>query len=287
MPVYAIGDLQGCYAPLRRLLDRLDFDPAEDRLWLAGDLVNRGPDSLACLRFVKQLGEAAISVLGNHDLHLLAIHAGHKTTRDAGLQAVLAAADAGELIDWLRRRPLLHYDAALDTVLVHAGVWPGWNLEQARQRARELETVLAGNDYLDFLPHMYGNQPASWTDGLQGWERLRFICNSFTRMRYCYTDGRLNLIDKGPPGSQREGSLPWFEIPDRKTREQLIVFGHWSSLGRLHRDRVYAIDTGCVWGGQLTALRLDHAEPGSALTCQAVDCPAYREPHQTLNTQSS
>ncbi len=275
MSTYAIGDLQGCYDPLRRLLDRLDFDPAVDRLWLAGDLVNRGPDSLACLRFVKELGDAAISVLGNHDLHLLAIHADHRTTRDTGLQAVIAAPDAAELIDWLRRLPLLHYDPSLNTILVHAGIWPGWTLDQARQRAQELHQVLASDDYLDFIHHMYGNLPANWSEQLAGWDRLRFICNCFTRMRYCYPDGRLNLIDNGPPGSQREGSLPWFDIPTRKTRQHRIVFGHWSTLGRMQKDGVFALDTGCVWGGQLTALRLDSEQADY----QAVDCPTYKKPH--------
>ena len=274
MATYAIGDVQGCHDALLRLLAMLKFDPANDHLWLAGDLVNRGPDSLATLRFVKELSEKAITVLGNHDLHLLAIHAEHRTTRDKGLQAILAAPDAGELIHWLRCRPLLHYDPALDTVLVHAGIYPAWTLVQAQQRAQELHDVLCSDNYLDFIHHMYGNQPDHWDEQLEGQDRLRFICNSFTRMRYCDADGHLDLEENGPPGQQSPGTLPWFEMPQRKIRQTRILFGHWSTLGLHQEDNVFALDTGCVWGGRLTALRIDGPEP----VYTSIDCPAYKKP---------
>ena len=274
MTTYAIGDLQGCYDALQRLLDKLHFDSTRDQLWLAGDLVNRGPDSLATLRFVKSLGGSAITVLGNHDLHLLAIAADHKTTKDPGLKEILTAPDMDELVDWVRKQPLLHYDSQLDFALVHAGIYPAWTLQQALEYAEELHQVLASDNYLDFIHHMYGNKPKSWRKKLEGWDRLRFIVNSFTRMRYCDSDGNLNLKDKGPPGSQSPGSLPWFDMPKRKTRKQPIVFGHWSTAGGLERQDVYALDTGCIWGGDLTALQLDAAPPRFI----SIACPEFRHP---------
>ena len=274
MATYAIGDLQGCYDALQRLLDKLRFDPAQDQLWLAGDLVNRGPDSLASLRFVKSLGDSAITVLGNHDLHLLAIAADHKTTKDPGLKAILTASDADELIDWLRRQPLIHFDPELNFSLVHAGIYPSWTLQQALDYADELHQMLASDNYLDFIHHMYGNKPRAWSDDLNSWDRLRFMVNSFTRMRYCDADGKLNLKDKGPIGSQRAGSLPWFDIPKRKTGKQRILFGHWSTVGKLKRDDVYALDTGCIWGGDLTALQLDTEKPKYI----SIACPEFRHP---------
>lgn len=273
MATYAIGDLQGCYDALQRLLEELHFDPARDQLWLAGDLVNRGPDSLATLRFVKSLGDSAITVLGNHDLHLLAIAADHKTTKDPGLREILAAPDLDELVDWVRKQPLLHYDAKLGFALVHAGIYPTWTLQQALDYAEELHQVLASDDYLDFIHHMYGNKPKSWRETLSSWDRLRFIVNSFTRMRYCDSDGKLNLKDKGPPGSQRSGSFPWFDMPNRKTVNERILFGHWSTAGGLERQDVYALDTGCIWGGDLTALQLD--APSQYIS---IACPEFRHP---------
>ena len=274
MATYAIGDLQGCYDALQRLLDKLHFDPSQDQLWLAGDLVNRGPDSLTTLRFVKSLGNKAITVLGNHDLHLLAIAADHKTTKDPGLKEILAAPDVDELLDWLRKQPLLHYDAQQDFAMVHAGIYPAWTLQQALDYAEELHQILASDDYLDFIHHMYGNKPRSWRDDLSGWDRLRFIVNCFTRMRYCDTDGKLNLKDKGPIGSQRADSLPWFDMPKRKTRKQRILFGHWSTAGRLDTKDVYALDTGCIWGGDLTALQLDTEKPKYI----SIACPEFKHP---------
>ena len=274
MPTYAIGDLQGCHPSLLELLEKLDFDAEQDRLWLVGDLVSRGPDSLETLRFVRDLGDRAVTVLGNHDLHLLAIHAGVRETRDKGLQAVMAARDRDELMDWLRTRPLLHHDPELDTTLVHAGIYPAWTLGSAMIHAGELHRMLAGEHWREFLDHMYGNRPDRWDDTLQGWDRLRFICNSFTRMRYLHPDGRLNLADNGAPGTQPEGDRPWFEMPDRAMAGQRIVFGHWSTLGLVQRDDLLALDTGCVWGGRLTAARLQADD----VEIIAVDCPAYRKP---------
>ena len=273
MATYAIGDIQGCFPSLRKLLDKLNFDPADDQLWFAGDLVNRGPESLATLRFVKNLGKNAVTVLGNHDLHLLAIAADHKATRDKSIQAILDAADADDLINWLRQQPLLHADKSLGYVMVHAGIYPGWKLSEAKQHAKELQTVLSSDQYIDFIHHMYGNKPGVWSDDLQGWKRLRFICNSFTRMRYCDKKGKLNLEERGKPAHKHAGSIPWFEVPWRKPIKQRILFGHWSTLGLLDRQDVYALDTGCVWGGKLTALRIDKSRPRYT----SIKCPEYRK----------
>ncbi len=274
MATYAIGDLQGCYDALQRLLDKLQFDPVRDQLWLAGDLVNRGPDSLATLRYIKSLGSSAITVLGNHDLHLLAIVADHKTTKDPGLKQILAAPDVDELVDWVRQQPLLHYDADLDFALVHAGIYPTWTLPQALELAEELHRMLTSDNYLDLIHNMYGNKPRNWGNDLQGWDRLRFIVNCFTRMRFCESDGKLNLKDKGPPDSQAPGSLPWFDMPGRKTADNRIIFGHWSTAGRVDRKHVFALDTGCIWGGDLTALQLDAENPEFI----SIACPEFRHP---------
>jgi bis(5'-nucleosyl)-tetraphosphatase (symmetrical) len=256
MAVYAIGDIQGCYDELRALLDKLKFDPDNDQLWLCGDLVNRGPKSLQSLRFIKSIEQAVVTVLGNHDLHLLAIAEGLAKTRDPGLHELLQASDADELLGWLRHRPLLHYDPGHDYCLVHAGIYPRWTLTQAQQHARELETVLRGSDYHEFLNHMYGDQPVLWSEQLTGWERLRFICNSFTRMRYCRIDGSLELHAKGTPEKPPDACYAWFQWPQREAIDTTILFGHWSTLG-LHREgNVHSLDTGCVWGGQLTAYEL-------------------------------
>ncbi|MDH5180113.1 MAG: symmetrical bis(5'-nucleosyl)-tetraphosphatase [Gammaproteobacteria bacterium] len=274
MATYAIGDLQGCYSDLQRLLEKLQFNPQQDRLWFAGDLVNRGPESLQCLRFVKSLGDRAITVLGNHDLHLLAVAAGMKEAKDDGLDKITAAHDSAELLDWLRRQPLLHHDRQHSLVMVHAGIYPFWNLPQAQSCAKELEAVLSGDHYHDFLHVMYGNEPARWEDGLQDWDRLRFICNSFTRMRFCNTDGRLDLVDKGKPGSQIQNYMPWYAVPGRKTAHIPVLFGHWSTLGDPAVNNIYPLDHGCVWGGQLTALRID-IQPMQYIS---LDCPGAKKP---------
>lgn len=258
MAIYAIGDLQGCYDPFRRLLDKIRFDPAKDRLWLSGDLVNRGPKSLKTLRYVKSLGDAAITVLGNHDLHLLAL--GHDVRYSVShfdsLWKVLGAQDAEELLDWLRRRPLAHYDEHINTLMVHAGLPPQWTIKKALRRAAEVEALLQGSKHEWVLKHMYGSRPRRWSGNLQGAGRIRFIINAFTRTRMIYEDGRLNFTHSGPPDKARKGLIPWFEAPNARWRGTRIVFGHWSALGLLVRDNLIAIDTGCVWGRQLTAVKL-------------------------------
>ncbi|MEO5343390.1 MAG: symmetrical bis(5'-nucleosyl)-tetraphosphatase [Gammaproteobacteria bacterium SHHR-1] len=262
MAVYAIGDIQGCYDDLQRLLQRIDFDDRRDQLWFAGDLVNRGPKSLQTLRFVQALGPAALTVLGNHDLHLLAAFNGNrKRLKEDGLKAILKAKDSDELCGWLQSQPLLHRDRQLGFCLIHAGLPPQWDIDLACQCAREVEAVLQGREAKAYFQDMYGNEPRQWKAGLRGMERYRFITNCLTRMRYCDFRGRLALKEKGKPGSQRIGYYPWFKMPDRRTRQQRIIFGHWSTLGYLNQHNVWAIDSGCLWGGQLTALRLDGEAP--------------------------
>ncbi|MCK5724436.1 MAG: symmetrical bis(5'-nucleosyl)-tetraphosphatase [Gammaproteobacteria bacterium] len=278
MATYAIGDLQGCYDSLLRLLDKLNFNESKDTLWFAGDLVNRGPDSLSTLRFVKSLSDNAITVLGNHDLHLLAIAAKHKKTKDSGLKEILNADDADDLLNWLRKQPLLHHDPRLNCTMVHAGIYPDWDLQDAQKYANELETVLRSDDYLDFIFNMYGNLPDKWDDELKGWERLRIICNIFTRMRYCENDGTLNFKSHGAPGTHPENTVSWFEVPNRKVMESKILFGHWSTLGIINKKNIYALDTGCVWGGKLTALRIDTENPEYI----SVDCPGDANPEDYI-----
>ncbi|WP_303906704.1 symmetrical bis(5'-nucleosyl)-tetraphosphatase [Thiohalomonas denitrificans] len=258
MATYAIGDIQGCFDELQKLLERLAFDPGSDQLWFAGDLVNRGPRSLEVLRFVRDLGDRAVTVLGNHDLHLLAIWQHRdRLKRSDTLEPVLEAPDCDELLHWLRHRPLMHYQDP-GYALVHAGLSPDWDLETALACARELETVLQGEQFAEFLTHMYGNQPDRWSNDLTGWGRLRYAVNCFTRLRYCATDGRLEFRKKDAPGSSpKPGFLPWFEMPGRRNADIEVIFGHWSTLG-LYRDHgVRCLDTGCLWGGELTALRLE------------------------------
>lgn len=259
MAVYAIGDLQGCYDPFRRLLDKIDFDPAVDRLWLTGDLVNRGPRSRKTLRFVRSLGESVTTVLGNHDLHLIALahDVGVNTNRFDSMWKILAADDCDELIDWLRCRPLAHYDPALDTLLVHAGLPPQWTCKKALKRAAEVEAVLRGPDFHEFLEEMYGNKPDRWSGKLSGSDRLRFIINCLTRVRMITADGQLDFTHSGPPETAKKGLIPWFEAPGARWAGTRIVFGHWSALGLAIDEAVVSVDTGCVWGRLLTAVRLD------------------------------
>ena len=262
MATYAIGDIQGCFQPLQALLQQIDFDPQHDTLWFTGDLVNRGPQSLETLRYIKDLGSAAITVLGNHDLHLLAVSEGHERFQHDSdtLNPILQAPDRDELLHWLRQQPLLHHDEQLQISMIHAGLPPQWDLQQARAVANEVENALRSDDYLDFLNHMYGNLPDIWRDDLQGHERLRFIVNCFTRLRFCSTQGKLALSAKGAPGTQPKGLLPWFQIDARASRDATIIFGHWSTLGLHLQDNVMSLDTGCLWGGELTALRLEDRE---------------------------
>lgn len=274
MAVYAIGDIQGCYDPLRRLLDLLRFDPATDHLWLVGDLVNRGPRSVEVLRLVHGLGERAVVVLGNHDLTLLAVAAGQvKPRRKDTFHTILDAPDRDELLDWLRRCPLLHHDAELGFTMVHAGLPPQWNLALARRCAAEAEATLRGPRCEDFLARMFGGEPRRWRDDLTGYDRLRFTVNALTRIRFCTANGTLSFSEKGSPGSQGAGLLPWFAVPDRRNADLNIVFGHWAALGYYRAPGIYALDSGCVWGNRLTAIRLD--APGApAWSVPAVNAPS-------------
>ena len=251
MATYAIGDVQGCFDELGRLLAQLRFDERRDRLWFVGDLVNRGPKSLAALRFVRGLGERAVTVLGNHDLHLVSQYAGVERARgDDSFADVLEARDADELVGWLRSRPLLHVEGGY--AMVHAGLLPQWSLSRAAELAREVEQALRGADYRAFLANMYGGTPEAWSDSLAGWDRLRVIVNAMTRLRFCTPEGRMDLRAKGreaPPGH-----VPWYAL---RRDAQRIICGHWSALGLKLAPGVAAIDTGCVWGGQLSALRLE------------------------------
>lgn len=261
MSIYAIGDLQGCFEALMRLLDKIKFDPENDQLWLVGDLVNRGPQSLETLRFIKSLGKSAITVLGNHDLHLIAMATNSTTKKHQTLRPILEAPDCDKLINWLRHCPLLHYDKKLDTALVHAGIPPVWKIKTALKRAHEVEQVLQKNNYAKFLKSMYGNRPDQWSKDLQGNERLRFIINAFTRMRYCDINGRLDYDNKLAIGTQPKKLYPWFELPRKKSFTTRIVFGHWSTLGYMQKKKFIALDTGCVWRGKLTAIRVDKNNP--------------------------
>jgi bis(5'-nucleosyl)-tetraphosphatase (symmetrical) len=264
MAIYAIGDVQGCYPELQRLLERIHFDPLDDRLWFCGDLVNRGGQSLEVLRLVHDIRASCVVVLGNHDLSLLAVAEREPDARartNSDLRRVLEAEDGEPLIDWLRRQPLLHHDPGLGFTLVHAGLAPTWTLKQARHIAHDVEHTLRGPGHHALLQHMFGNRPARWSARLHGHDRLRAAINIFTRMRYCDMHGRIDFEAKGAPGSQRPGLYPWFEVPGMKARDTRIVCGHWSTLGRFAGLGIYAIDTGCVWGGKLTALRLDVEEP--------------------------
>jgi len=271
MMVYAIGDVQGCQQQLDLLLNQIENATPQPTLWFAGDLVNRGPRSLETLRQVRALGDAAVSVLGNHDLHLLAIAAGiRKPGRKDSLTPILNAPDRDELLDWLRHQPLAHLEN--DHLLVHAGVLPQWTAQQAVELSREVERVLQGPDWVDFLRDMYGDTPVTWSDDLTGVERLRCIVNGMTRLRFCSRDGEMEFkvkegLDKTPPGF-----MPWFDVPDRRTAEQTVVFGHWSTLGLIVRDHLIALDTGCVWGGRLTAVRLEDR------AVFQVECPGFRTP---------
>ena len=268
MALYAIGDLQGCHAEFMALLKRIRFDAGRDRLWLTGDLVNRGPASLAVLREVKTLGRAVTVVLGNHDLHLLAMAFAPKTVRkrERDLEAILDAPDASELLEWLASRPLMHRESGIEWTLIHAGLPPQWTLALALRCAREVEQALR-KDAAGFLEEMYGNEPDRWTAELEGAERLRFTVNCLTRLRLVDRKGRLALSHKGTVEDAPAGTMPWFRHPERATRDDAFVFGHWSALGYLAEPGIRCLDTGCVWGGALTALRLDREEEPVSLPC--------------------
>jgi len=271
LPVFVIGDLQGCRGELDLLLDRIEAKAPRARLVFVGDLVNRGPDSLGCLRRIRAMADRAQIVLGNHDLHLLAVANGIRPRgRSDTLEALLAAPDLHDLLQWLRQQPLSLM--AEGHLIVHAGVLPQWTTEQTLALADEVSTVLRGSDWLDFLAQMYGNEPAQWHDDLQGDDRLRCIVNGLTRLRFCTAQGEMEFATKEGPEQPPPGYMPWFDVPERLTQETTIVFGHWSTLGLILRPNVIGLDTGCVWGGKLSALRLSDRQ------LVQVDCPQHQQP---------
>lgn len=257
MATYAVGDIQGCFNSFERLLAKCNFSPARDRLWLVGDLVNRGPKSLETLRFVKQLGDAAVTVLGNHDLYLLMVAEGGIRGRgkDDTLQPILDAADSDDLLDWLRHRRLCHLEGS--HCMVHAGLLPQWTAPRARELAAEVEDALQGDKYHAFIANMWGSKPDFWSDDLAGWPRLRVIVNAMTRMRFCTEEGVMDFHSKGETSKAPPGHMPWFEIPARRSADTTLVTGHWSALGLKVSANLLALDSGCLWGGHLSAVRLE------------------------------
>jgi bis(5'-nucleosyl)-tetraphosphatase (symmetrical) len=259
MSTWVVGDVHGCRKTLDRLLDVIDFDAERDELWTTGDLVNGGPDSLAVLRWARNLGDALTVVLGNHDLHMLAVASGARPMRESDdFGDVLEAPDADDLLDWLRHRPLLHRRG--ETVLVHAGLLPSWDLDRAEQLAGEVESVLRSGEAGTFFESMYGNEPRAWDDALEGEDRWRIVVNTTTRMRTLDEAGRLDFDFKETLEDVPDDRVPWFEHPDRVTEGARLLFGHWSAIGYHRRGRVHALDSGCVWGGELTAMRLEDGE---------------------------
>lgn len=260
MSTYCIGDVQGCYDELQLLLKTLNFDRDQDTLWFVGDLVNRGPKSLAVLRFIKDLPHKQV-VLGNHDLHLIMLYYGAANFSRSSLDHVLEAHDAAELILWLKNQPLFYYDRETEFCLVHAGFPPEWDLSLIMRCATEAEKALQAEDFRDFLPHLYGNEPDQWSENLHGFERLRYIINALTRIRFCTQEGKLNFTCSTNIGGQPPGYHPWYQIESRKSKDLKIIFGHWAALmGKVSDPNLFALDTGCVWGGTLTAMRLDTRE---------------------------
>ncbi|WP_319379989.1 symmetrical bis(5'-nucleosyl)-tetraphosphatase [Thiomicrorhabdus sp.] len=277
MATYIIGDLHGCYDELQKLLKKLDYDREKDHLWFVGDIINRGPKSLESLRFVKQLCEAgkADMVLGNHDFHLLAAFSGldKYLSKSDRIDDILNSPDVAELVDWLRHQPLMVKHPFYQTVMVHAGIPPQWSIREALDYAKEVEVHLQSGDWQTFLKeHLFGSQPDEWIDGLQGWDRIRYIVNSFARMRYCDRNGKLEFKQKGAPQDAQSEWQPWFVFPNRRNKDYEIFFGHWSTLGAVDAYQVHATDTGCLWGGCLTAY---HLEEKKRIT---VDCPQQQKP---------
>ncbi|MBV8854448.1 MAG: symmetrical bis(5'-nucleosyl)-tetraphosphatase [Sinobacteraceae bacterium] len=278
MTRYAVGDVQGCHTELRALLDALKFSADRDQLWFVGDLVNRGPDSLAALRLVRSLADNAIVVLGNHDLHLLAVANGARRLRRSDtLDDILSAPDRDQLLDWLQTRPLAYQAptaraGAMPDLLVHAGVVPQWSAERTLELAAEVERALQ-TDPRSLFQHMYGDEPERWSDELTGMPRLRFTINVLTRIRVCTPDGRVDLQSKGKPPPVSSGLLPWFDCVPRATQDRRVIFGHWSALGFFAREDVVGLDSGCVWGGSLTAYDLDRERPPISLPCRGYQLP--------------
>ncbi|NMM78563.1 bis(5'-nucleosyl)-tetraphosphatase (symmetrical) [Rhodococcus sp. SRB_17] len=279
MALYCIGDIQGCDSALQRLLERIDFSPSRDTVYLLGDLVNRGPESAAVLRRCMAAEGALACLLGNHDLHLLAAaHGARKISRRDTLADVLQAPDRDALLDWLRQQPLarLHTHAGEPLLMVHAGVLPDWSADDTLARAAEVHAVLRGPDLPQFLPHMYGNTPERWSDALTGTERLRVIVNALTRLRFCTPDGAMDFDSTESAAAAPPGLMPWFDVPGRQSADTLVAFGHWSTLGWMDRPRLLGLDTGCVWGGCLSAVRF-----GATLAereCLQVRCAQAQQP---------
>ncbi len=256
MATYAIGDIQGCYHSFRQLLERIDFDSSRDRLWLVGDLINRGSGSLEVLRWVCKHQSSMVVVLGNHDLHAIAVAEGKVSLHKSDtLQAIFDAPDGPELLQWLRHQSMVHADQGY--LMVHAGLLPQWSASKALALGAEVEAALRADNYQDFLAHMYGNLPDRWDDSLQGMDRLRVITNALTRLRICTVEGRMDFKFTGALADIPTGYAPWFEVPGRKSADTAIVFGHWSALGLQQKGNLFALDTGCLWGGELTAFRLE------------------------------
>ncbi len=259
MATYAIGDLQGCLTPLLNLLNTIQYNPEQDQLWFAGDLINRGPESLATLRFVYSLGDKARVVLGNHDLHLLALSRGFgRLKKSDTLKEILNAPDRDQLLDWLQSQPLCYFDQTLNTVMTHAGIPPCWDLSQTLSYSQEVTDTLTGDHADDFFNIMYGSDPHQWDNSVSGMERLRIIVNYLTRMRFCTASGKLDLKSKEGPSTAKKHYSPWFSYPSKLPKDCQVVFGHWAALeGKVNHPNIHALDTGCVWGGSLTAMRLD------------------------------
>lgn len=273
MATYAIGDIQGCYHSFRHLLEHINFNAAHDRLWLVGDLINRGPGSLETLRWVYQHRALVTSVLGNHDLHALAVAEGFaELHKHDTLQAILSAPDRDVLLQWLRQQPLMH--AADGYLMVHAGLLPQWSGDEALALAAEVEAALNGSNYRDFLAGMYGNRPNQWHADVHGMDRLRLITNAMTRLRVCTANGEMDFKFKGKLAELPVGLMPWFDVPGRRSADSTIIFGHWSAMGLQQRPHLYALDSGCLWGGQLSALRLQDSK------IFQVDCSPRDRPRQ-------
>ncbi len=271
--IYLVGDLQGCCNPFERLLQTLDFSPSRDHVYVLGDLVNRGPDSLGVLRRLRGLDNAATCLLGNHDLHLLAVaHGVRKPHRSDTLDEILNAPDRDDWLNWIRQQRLAVH--AHGWLMVHAGVVPQWDAAQTVALAAEVEAMLAGPDLGEFLTRMYGNEPERWDDSLQGVPRWRCVVNSLTRLRFCSADGTMEFATKDGSDGAPDGFMPWFDVPGRRTEGTPVAFGHWSTLGLINRDDLLALDTGCVWGGQLSAVRVD----GTTRELIQIDCPQSQKP---------
>ncbi|MEW9582813.1 symmetrical bis(5'-nucleosyl)-tetraphosphatase [Paraburkholderia sp. DGU8] len=274
LPPLAFGDLQGCRKPFRQLLAKA-APPAGTPLWFAGDLINRGTESLQTLRDVIALGERAVPVLGNHDLHLLSVSAGiRKAKKGDTIEDILAAPDAADLLDWIRHRPLAHVDNGM--LMVHAGVLPQWDVNLTMELAEELQRALRAPNWKETLAGLYGNEPNRWKPNLKGIDRLRLTCSALTRIRFCNAEGAMDFSSSGTLNSAPPGCMPWFDVPSRKTADVTVVFGHWAALGLMMRDNLIGLDSGCVWGAQLSAVRL--AQDPAERTLTQVDCGSCREP---------